>query len=70
MMFLGHGTSLPCFQHKEYTIEALKSRFNPKPNMKAHDYMRHVDSLIEKSIDNWRTNWYDKFQYYFQGIFY
>lgn len=70
MMFCGHGKNLPCFQHKEYAIEALKKRFCPQPNMKNHDYMRHVDSLIEQSIDNWRTNWYDKFQYYFQGIFY
>jgi len=38
--------------------------------MKNYDYLSHVDKLIEMSIDNWRTKWYDKFQYYFQGIFY
>lgn len=70
MMYCGHGKNLPCFVMKEYTIESLKERFTPKKNMKTTDYMRHVDSLIERSIDNWRTNWYDKFQYYFQGIFY
>jgi len=70
MMYCGHGKNLPCFQNKEYTIEALKERFYPKPKMKAQDYMRHVDEVIEQSIDNWRTRWYDKFQYYFQGIFY
>jgi phosphatidylinositol kinase/protein kinase (PI-3 family) len=70
MMFCGHGKNLPCFQNQEYTIEALKYRFKPKPGMKKHDYMRHVDELIEQSIDNWRTRWYDRFQYYFQGIFY
>jgi phosphatidylinositol 4-kinase len=69
-MYCGHGKDLPCFQNKEYTIDDLKSRFCPKPNMKTYDYMRHVDSLIEQSIDNWRTRWYDKIQYYLQGIFY
>jgi phosphatidylinositol kinase/protein kinase (PI-3 family) len=68
MMFLS-CKDLPCFQNKEYTIHALKERFCPRPNMKLPDYMRHVDSLIEQSIDNWRTKWYDRFQYYFQGIF-
>ena len=29
-----------------------------------------VDDLINQSVDNWRTKWYDIFQYYVQGIFY
>ncbi len=51
-------------------ISELRNRFMPKPNMKTRDYIRHVDSLIEQSIDNWRTKWYDKYQYWVQGIFY
>ncbi len=51
-------------------ISELRYRFMPKPNMKTRDYIRHVDSLIEQSIDNWRTKWYDKYQYWVQGIFY
>lgn len=70
MMYCGHGSNLPCFERREETLEELKSRFVPKRNMKKHDYIRHVDELIEQSIDNWRTKWYDKYQYYFQGIFY
>ena len=70
MMYCGHGKNLPCFESKEYTIEALKLRFYPKPKMTKPDYMRHVDDLISQSIDNWRTKWYDRFQYYVQGIFY
>jgi phosphatidylinositol kinase/protein kinase (PI-3 family) len=69
-MYLGHGKNLPCFQNKGGTIEALKARFSPRPNMKISDCLRQVDSLIEQSIDNWRTRWYDKFQYYVQGIYY
>jgi len=38
--------------------------------MKSHDYIEHVDSLIGQSFDNWRTKWYDKYQYFFEGIFY
>jgi hypothetical protein len=38
--------------------------------MKTRDYIKLVDSLIEQSIDNWRTKWYDKYQYWVQGIFY
>ena len=70
MMYCGHGKNLPCFELKDQTIELLKARFNPRPNMKKHDYMSHVDSLIEQSIDNWTTKWYDRFQYWAQGIFY
>ena len=70
MMYSSHGTSLPCFARGESVILELKNRFHPKPRMKAHDYLKHVDELIEYSLDNWRTKWYDKYQYYFQGIFY
>ena len=38
--------------------------------MKASDYMAHVDDLISQSLGNWRTKWYDRFQYLVQGIFY
>jgi phosphatidylinositol kinase/protein kinase (PI-3 family) len=51
-------------------INELRNRFIPKDNMKTRDYIKHVDSLIEQSIDNWRTKWYDKYQYWVQGIFY
>lgn len=70
MMYLGFGNTLGCFNDKENTISDLKNRFFPRPNMKTQDYFRHVDSLIAVSIDNWRTNWYDKIQYALQGILY
>ena len=34
------------------------------------DIKLFVDNLIRQSVDNWRTKWYDIFQYYVQGIFY
>jgi phosphatidylinositol kinase/protein kinase (PI-3 family) len=51
-------------------ISELRNRFIPNENMKTRDYIKHIDSLIEQSIDNWRTKWYDKYQYWVQGIFY
>ena len=68
MMFCGHGNNLPCFERGQDCINELKKRFFPKENMKIRDYMKHVDYLISLSLDNWRTKWYDKFQYYVQGI--
>ena len=68
MMFCGHGNNLPCFERGQDCINELKKRFFPKDNMKSRDYMKHVDYLISLSLDNWRTKWYDKFQYYVQGI--
>ena len=68
MMFCGHGNNLPCFERGQDCINELKKRFFPKDNMKIRDYMKHVDYLISLSLDNWRTKWYDKFQYYVQGI--
>lgn len=77
MMYCGHGYNLPCFiRGKEFyfsghaAIEELKQRFMPKMKMNKYDYISHSDKLIEMSIDNWRTKWYDKFQYWMQGIFY
>lgn len=70
MMYCGHGNNLPCFLKGQDTIDELRQRFIPRKNMNKRDYISHVDKLIESSIDNWRTKWYDKFQYWFQGIFY
>ena len=77
MMYCGHGKNMPCFVRGKYnnylgqeTIEELRQRFNPRKNMKNHDYISHVNNLIGSSIDNWRTKWYDKYQYWFQGIVY
>ena len=52
------------------TIQELKQRFVPMMKMNKFDYISHSDKLIEISLDNWRTKWYDKFQYWMQGIFY
>ena len=70
MMYCGHGKNLDCFEKGQEAIDQLKIRLNPKENMKVTDMKKFVDNLISQSVDNWRTKWYDIFQYYVQGIFY
>ena len=70
MMWCGNGRNLSCFEGGQETIDNLRSRLEPKGCDKKVDIFKYVDNLIEQSIDNWRTKWYDIFQYYAQGIFY
>ena len=70
MMWCGHGKKLECFEMGQETIDALKTRLNPKDEMNKANIHKLVDNLIGQSVDNWRTKWYDIFQYYVQGIFY
>ena len=70
MMWCGHGKNLDCFEKGQEAIDQLKMRLNPKENMKSKDMKKFVDNLISQSVDNWRTKWYDIFQYHVQGIFY
>ncbi|CAD8090047.1 unnamed protein product [Paramecium primaurelia] len=69
MMYSGHGYTLPCFSKGEIAIHDLESRFNP-PCSNDGEISVFTQNLINQSLDNWRAKWYDKFQYYFQGIFY
>ena len=70
MMWCGHGKQLECFEMGQETIDALKLRLNPKDIISKKNIVKLVDNLIGQSVDNWRTKWYDIFQYYVQGIFY
>ena len=70
MMWCGHGRKLECFEKGQEAINELKLRLNPKEDIHKADIFKHVDNLIGQSVDNWRTKWYDIFQYYVQGIFY
>ena len=70
MMWCGHGKNLGCFGGGQDAIDELKNRLNPKDYMSKVGVKKFVDNLIGQSVDNWRTKWYDIFQYYVQGIFY
>ena len=70
MMWCGHGKKLDCFEKGQEAIDELKKRLNPKEGIHKKDLFKLVDELIGQSVDNWRTKWYDIFQYHVQGIFY
>ena len=61
---------LGCFEEGQETIDELKNILNPKDNINKRSVVKLVDKLIGQSVDNWRTKWYDIFQYHVQGIFY
>lgn len=66
MMYSSHGESMPCFKKGINCIDDLVRRFEPP----TEDITMHCQNLINESLDNWRARWYDKFQYWLQGIFY
>ena len=70
MMYCGYGKKLECFKSGDASLTKLRDRFKPKKNMKKRDYLALVDSLIQEALSSWRTKWYDKYQYIFEGIFY
>lgn len=57
---------MPCFKTGIVCIDEMTKRFEPE----TEDVGLHCQNLINLSLDNWRAKWYDKFQYWFQGIFY
>ena len=70
MMYCGYGKKLECFKSGDSTLTKLRQRFRPKKNMKKREYLALIDSLIQEALSSWRTKWYDKYQYFFEGIFY
>ncbi|KAF0682459.1 Aste57867_25411 [Aphanomyces stellatus] len=58
---------LPCFAGgKKATIDGLRERLNPGLGKIACQEI--VNELIDQSLNNWRTRWYDKYQYCCMGI--
>ena len=70
MMYCGYGKKLECFKSGDSSLTKLRERFRPKKNMKKREYLALVDELIQQALSSWRTKWYDKYQYFFEGIFY
>ncbi|KAF1318472.1 Atypical/pi3k/pi4k protein kinase, partial [Globisporangium splendens] len=66
MMFVGNA-DLPCFAGgKRAVIEGLRARL--KPGERTSTCQVFVNQLIDQSINNWRTRWYDKYQRAWVGI--
>ncbi|EGR34783.1 phosphatidylinositol 4-kinase, putative [Ichthyophthirius multifiliis] len=70
MMYEGEGSNMQCFQKGETCIQELYQRFNPQGISNDGDLNVFCNNLINQSLDNWRTKWYDKYQYFCSGIFY
>lgn len=59
---------LRCFDgDAKRVIDEMRQRFYPD----IHDNAaaESVQKLIDDSLDNWTTNWYDKYQKCFVGVF-
>jgi phosphatidylinositol 4-kinase len=70
LMYSSHGTTMPCFTKGSTVISDLEDRLAPAGLRTDGDLSLHCQSLVNSSIDNWRARWYDKWQYYMQGILY
>lgn len=67
-MMLNGNEHLPCFAgDPKATVERLAARFQPELDINSCEDFVH--SLIDASLDNWRTKWYDKYQRWFVGVF-
>jgi phosphatidylinositol 4-kinase len=69
-MYSSYGKTMPCFNKGDEAIDELEKRFNPPGVSNDAEISVYCQNLINSSIDNWRSRWYDKWQYYVQGIFY
>jgi phosphatidylinositol kinase/protein kinase (PI-3 family) len=70
MMYSSSGMSMPCFEKRDEAIRQIELRFNPERVVTDAQLNLHCQKLINSSLDNWATKWYDRFQYFAQGIFY
>ena len=70
MMYCGYGKKLECFKSGDLSLTKLREKKKKKKNMKKTEYLALVDELIQQALTSWRTKWYDKYQYFFEGIFY
>lgn len=64
----GAGASLPCFIGGDAAVGELKRRLAPRENMSLGECSKHVNQLIDESLDHWSTTCYDRYQRCFQNI--
>ena len=66
MLQLGNE-DLACFRGRpDDAIRELRKRFRLDLNDRA--CLEYVNALIDESLENWRTNWYDRYQRYCVGV--
>jgi phosphatidylinositol 4-kinase B len=66
-MLKNGNEDLKCFRGRpDDAIQQLHDRFRLDLNDRA--CKEYVNCLIDDSIENWRTDWYDRYQRYFVGV--
>jgi hypothetical protein len=66
-MLKNGNEELDCFRGRpDDAISELRGRFRLDLNDRA--CTEYVYSLVDNSIENWRTDWYDRYQRYFVGV--
>lgn len=66
-MMLAGNEHLPCFVGGARAVmQGVRARF--RDDLSERQCMTFVHSLIDVSLDNWRTRVYDAFQFYSHGI--
>jgi phosphatidylinositol 4-kinase len=66
MLMVGNE-DLPCFRGRpEDAVSGLRERFRLDLNDRA--CTEYCNALIDESLENWRTRWYDRYQRYCVGV--
>jgi len=66
-MLMEGNEDLACFRGKpEEAVRGLRERF--RLDLNDHGCIKYVDSLIDESLENWRTRWYDRYQRFCVGV--
>uniref|UniRef100_A0A7S0ZJ17 1-phosphatidylinositol 4-kinase n=1 Tax=Timspurckia oligopyrenoides TaxID=708627 RepID=A0A7S0ZJ17_9RHOD len=65
-ILLESNSVMPCMQGGKILLEQLQARFFP--SLPEHECIRQVLALIDESARNWRSQQYDRFQWYTNGI--
>mmetsp|Transcript_27364 Transcript_27364/g.49251 ORF Transcript_27364/g.49251 Transcript_27364/m.49251 type:complete len:771 (-) Transcript_27364:140-2452(-) len=68
MLRTGTGATMPCFIGGEQAVIELRRRLTPRSKMSETDCRDYINQLIDESLGNWRTRWYDRYQYWCQNI--
>lgn len=66
-MLKNGNEELKCFRGRpDEAIEQFRERFRLDLNDRA--CREYVNALVDDSVENWRTDWYDRYQRYFVGV--
>lgn len=66
-MLMEGNEDLACFRGRpEDAVKELKERF--RLDLSDRACLEYVNGLVDESLENWRTTWYDRYQRYCVGV--